>query len=186
MKRTPADGNVARGGRPLFVLLTAVLAWTILAVARPMVHAGDGLVAEYFKNSTWTDPPAFAAVDDQPSTAGMMQRWHGVPPPQFSVRWSGFLTVGRPGAYTFATTSDDGSRLWIDGRLVVDNSGVHASATQSGQLELARGSHRVRLEYEQVGGDFMLTWSWARAGGRLSAAPSSPEPWTGASGAWRP
>src|SRR5207249_4844565 len=71
-----------------------------------------------------------------------------------------------------STTSDDGSQLLVDGRLVVDNSGPHSLATQSGSVPLHRGSHLVVLRYVQFGGDFALGWSWSDEEGDRAAVPA--------------
>jgi hypothetical protein len=163
--------TVARHRRPLLLLLSLVLAWTALGLLRPTLRAGDGLTAQYFDNDTWDGWPAGAFLDTRISTARMRERWNGVPPERFSARWLGFLAVGRAGRYRFSTTSDDGSRLYIDDQLVVNNGGAHSAATRSGEIALTRGAHRVRLDYVQFGGDSELTWTWARGAGRDRPVP---------------
>ena len=44
----------------------------------------------------------------------------------FFTRWTGLLRIPKDGKYTFYTVSDDGSRVYIDGKQVVDNGGLHA------------------------------------------------------------
>ena len=110
VRHLPAE-TVARHRIPLLVLLSAALVWAVLGFVRPSLHAGDGLVGEYFTNENWSGPPAFTVVDAEPSTDRMLQRWPSGPPDVFSVRWTGFVTVAKSGLYTFATTSDDGSEL---------------------------------------------------------------------------
>jgi hypothetical protein len=163
--------TVARHRRPLLLLLTLALAWTALGLLRPTLRAGDGLTAQYFNNDSWDGWPAGSFVDTNISTARMRERWNGLPPERFSARWLGFLAVGRAGRYRFSTTSDDGSRLYIDNQLIVDNSGAHSAATRSGEIALTRGAHRVRLDYVQFGGDSELRWTWARGAGRDRPVP---------------
>ena len=167
----PAD-TVARQRRPAILLSILALVWTLLGVVRSTLHAGDGLVGEYFTNLTWSGSPAFSNVDAQPTAGTMMQRWNDAPPGQFSVRWTGFLSVGRTGLYTFATTSDDGSQLIVDNQLVVDNGGPHGVITRSGRIQLTRGSHVVVLRYVQFGGASVLDWSWSRDGGADAPVPA--------------
>ena len=52
---------------------------------------------------------------------------------EFSVRWRGVVHCPTAGAYQFSTNSDDGSQLFIDGQLVVDNSGSHGMREQHRQ-----------------------------------------------------
>jgi PA14 domain-containing protein len=134
-------------------------------------QAGDGLTAEYFANTTWTSPPAISGVDAELSAARMSERWNGNPPQEFSVRWTGFLTVGDPGVYTFRLASDDGSQLFVDNRLVVDNGGMHSLAARTGSVELQRGPHVVRVQYVQFGAASDLEWSWGLGNDGLSHVP---------------
>jgi hypothetical protein len=161
----------ARRRRPL-LLLTAISFWMLLGLVRPTLRAGDGLTAHYFANAAWDGQPARLFVDSRISTARMRVRWNGRPPARFSARWVGYLAVGHAGRYRFTTTSDDGSQLFIDGRLVVDNSGPHSRLARSAEIDLAPGSHRVRLDYVQFGGDAELMWTWARDGGPDSRVPA--------------
>lgn len=170
-RRVPPDA-VARHRRPLLALLVVAVVWTLFGVVRSTLYAGDGLTGEYFTNSEWNGHPAFSVADRDPSTATMRQRWNGVLPEQFSVRWTGFLTVGRSGLYTFATTSDDGSQLIVDNQLVVNNGGPHGLRTRSGSIALNRGSHTVLLQYVQFAAVSALDWSWSRDGGDYSAVPA--------------
>jgi putative membrane-bound dehydrogenase-like protein len=80
---------------------------------------------------------------------------------KFAVRWTGFIDVPKAGPYTLYLTSDDGSRLFLDDQLVVDNGGSHAMREKSGERELSAGPHSVRLEYFQGGGSAgcILAWS---------------------------
>jgi len=51
------------------------------------------------------------------------------------VNFSGFIDVPADGQYTFYTSSDDGSKLYIDNQLVVNNDGEHSLRERSGQLD---------------------------------------------------
>jgi hypothetical protein len=161
----------ARPRRSL-LLLTAISFWMLLGLVRPTLRAGDGLTAHYFANADWDGRPTRSFVDSRISTARMRARWNGSPPARFSARWAGYLTVGHAGRYRFTTTSDDGSQLFIDGRLLVDNGGSHSRVTRSAEIDLAPGPHRLRLDYVQFGGDAELMWTWARNGGPDSRVPA--------------
>ncbi len=55
--------------------------------------------------------------------------------------------------YRFVLRSDDGSRLWVDGELVVDNDGLHASLEKTGAIALAKGWHQIAVEwFNKTGG----------------------------------
>lgn len=67
----------------------------------------------------------------------------------FGVRYQGPLTITEAGAYQFATNSNDGSKLYIDDQLVVDNDFQHGQRMISNTVTLAAGVHTLRVEYFQ-------------------------------------
>ncbi len=69
----------------------------------------------------------------------------------FAVRFSGQFEVPADATYTFSTTSDDGTRLWIDGKEVVENDGKHPKIEKSGSIPLKAGTHALVLTYFQAG-----------------------------------
>lgn len=81
----------------------------------------------------------------------------------FYVRWTGKVRIPRDGKYTFFTESDDGSRLWIDGKVIVDNGGLHAMEEKSGELELKAGDHEIKMELFENDGEVGCKLSWESA-----------------------
>jgi uncharacterized repeat protein (TIGR03806 family) len=79
----------------------------------------------------------------------------------FAFRFTGFLQITTAGDYTFATSSDDGSQLFVDGSLVVDNDGRHALNEVSAQATLSAGYHSVAITmFEATGGEILdVSWS---------------------------
>lgn len=72
---------------------------------------------------------------------------------EFSLRASGYVDIVNDGTYTFELTSDDGSKLWVDGELVVDNDGHHGMDAVEGSIDLIAGKVPIHLEYyENLGG----------------------------------
>ncbi len=67
----------------------------------------------------------------------------------FAIDYRGRFWVRKPGKYNFALTSDDGSRLYIDGKLLIDNDGVHAAQTITGSIHLEPRLHTIRISYFQ-------------------------------------
>ena len=66
-------------------------------------------------------------------------------------RWRGSIGLEVPGEYTFQTRSDDGSRLYIDRQLVVDNDGDHSAASVAGQVVLSAGKHEITIIFYERG-----------------------------------
>jgi alpha-L-fucosidase len=83
---------------------------------------------------------------------------------QFGFRYEGYLKVAAVGVYQFSTTSDDGSRLLIDGTVVVDNDGLHGSREKTGVIALDKGWHRIRVDFFQGDGDLDLKVHWSGPG----------------------
>jgi choice-of-anchor C domain-containing protein len=67
----------------------------------------------------------------------------------FGIVYNGAFLIDRAGPYQFRVTSDDGAKVFIDGRLVVDNDGLHAPATRVGSVVLQPGRHHIQVQYYQ-------------------------------------
>lgn len=65
----------------------------------------------------------------------------------FAVRYTGFITLQETGVYQFHLTSDDGSKLYVANRLVVDNDGSHSVRRKTGLIALEKGTHPIKIEY---------------------------------------
>jgi len=70
-----------------------------------------------------------------------------VPEDRFGLLFNGYIHVPADGVYTFYTTSDDGSRLYLNGDLLVDNDGIHGMVLKYGQAALAKGMHLLKIIY---------------------------------------
>ena len=67
----------------------------------------------------------------------------------FAIDYTGNFWIERAGVYEFDLTSDDGSLLYIDDRLLVDNDRIHPALTKKTRIELDRGAHSIRVSYFQ-------------------------------------
>lgn len=83
---------------------------------------------------------------------------------EFGVVFTGKLNAPKTGNYRFFLSSDDGGRILIDGKKVVEHDGIHpASDIQEGSIKLEKGPHEMRLEYFQGGGNIELYAAWKGA-----------------------
>ena len=127
---------------------------------------GDGLAAEYFDNLDLAGEPV-RCVDAEVSF-----RWGGgspdprIGPDTFSARWTGWVRPPLSGTYTFLTRSDDGMRVWVDGRRTVeswwDQSGAE-DAAGSVWLEAGR-CYAVKVEYYENAGLAVAELRWSAPG----------------------
>lgn len=90
-----------------------------------------------------------------------------------AIRFFGKLLAPSSGAYTFRLTSDDGSKLVIDGETVVDNDGLHASVAKTGLVALAKGAHSIEVHYFNRTGGQELKLEWKVGSGKWETVPAS-------------
>ncbi len=78
----------------------------------------------------------------------------------FGLVFEGYLQVPADGVYELSTISDDGSRLYLGNRLVVDNDGSHSARERSGRVVLKQGLHPIRIEYfeDHSGERLLVKW----------------------------
>lgn len=113
-----------------------------------------GLKGEYFDNQDLRGATVMTRIDPQVSFS-----WGGgspdsrIPCDHFSVRWTGKLTPAKTAKYQLGMTTDDGFRLFLDGKLVVDNWVDQSEMSRTAMVELEGGrSYDIRAEYyENVG-----------------------------------
>ncbi len=82
----------------------------------------------------------------------------------FGYVFTGYVIVPEDGLWEFALRSDDGSVLYIDHRLAVNNDGSHSDYTATGQIALRKGLHSFRLVYLEDYEGQVLGWSWKAPG----------------------
>ncbi len=91
----------------------------------------------------------------------------------FGMVFTGSIDIKSSGAYTFYTKSDDGSKLFIDGKQVVNNDGLHGPRENSGKITLSAGRHSIEVQFfERTVGE-MLEVRYAGPGISKQRIPSS-------------
>lgn len=90
----------------------------------------------------------------------------------YAIQYDGKFNVSKGGTYTFWLESSDGSKLYIDDKLVVDNDGRHVPVRKAATTELTPGAHTIRV-------DFFKAYRWVVAL-RLTVTPpgEAERPWT--------
>ena len=162
-------------------MMRMLAALILLPLLSPQ-DAEPGLVAEYFQlggaSGNFPTPPANAKpllvrVEKNVDYAETEGDFYGTRlSDNFYARWTGILRVETAGKTQFWTESDDGSRLTIDGKVVVDNGGNHPMSLKAGVAELTAGDHELKLEYFQVGGGAGCKLSWGLPDGPRHAIPA--------------
>ncbi len=80
---------------------------------------------------------------------------------KFAVRITGLLRIDNPGHYRFTMQADDGVKMWVDGRLVVNDDGVHRPRPRNADLNLSPGYHAIRIDYFDQKGPSSIALSYA-------------------------
>jgi parallel beta-helix repeat protein len=134
----------------------------------------NGLTAEYFNDLNFTgtslkriDPNInFAWGDGTPASS--------IEPDTFSARYSGEIVAPSTGTYTFFTTSDDGVRLNINSKLVINDFNDHAPRTVGGSTVLTAGQRvPFKLEYYEDYGGATLKLEWSGPGVARQVIPTA-------------
>jgi hypothetical protein len=133
----------------------------------PPPPAATGLLATYFDNSDLSGP--YIARTDPTvnfNWASGVSPVGGLAPTTYSVRWLGQIQTVEGGNYRFRTESDDGVRLWVNGKLVINNWTDHAGTLNtSAWISLAAGTkYDLRMEYYNNTGGAVARLLWQRPG----------------------
>ena len=157
---------------------------SVLALLLPSISSAEpGLIGEYYKLEERLgdehevpvgQKPWLVRIDRQVNFAEASGEFYGSKlSDHFMVRWSGTITVETDGSYEFATTSDDGSRLYIGDQRVVDNWGPHSMTRKTGTIDLKAGTHPIKILFQEGGGGAGCIAAWRKPGAEEVAIPAS-------------
>ncbi|NOZ26559.1 MAG: hypothetical protein GXP39_00715 [Chloroflexi bacterium] len=124
----------------------------------------NGLIGYYYPTIDWSGPPALIEKD-------LLVLPNNALGERFSILWRGKIAAPRAGPYIFGTRSDDGSYVYIDGQLVVDNGGHHGAEYREGRIDLSQGFHDIEVRYFQDGGSREMQLWWMPPGGPRELIP---------------
>ncbi len=125
-----------------------------------------GLKAEYFKNQELSGAPVITRVDKNIDFNFILQPIPGFSNgafaiENFSVRWTGFFTPSESGTYQLGMRADDGFRLWLDGKLIVEDWTTHGISSKLAEVKLEKGhKYAFKAEYFQNTGDAIAQIVW--------------------------
>jgi alpha-N-arabinofuranosidase len=111
-----------------------------------------GLNYEIYDGS-WLNLPDFSTL--KPVKTGVVTNVvfpEGTKSFNFGIVYKGFIKIEKSGMYNFFLASDDGSKLTIDGKVVINNDGRHAVVEREGIKYLSKGFHPVEVAFFQAGG----------------------------------
>src|SRR5262249_37705311 len=149
---TTINARAFRDGKPVSPVATRTFAKVKPRTADKSEGLSEGLTYEYFEGN-WHKMPDFDKL--KPVRIGAIGRFDLAPhskPELYGFRFRGFIRVPKDGVYTFHLSSDDGSRLFIGDKVLIDNDGLHEMIEKSGQVALAAGPHLITVEFFQCTG----------------------------------
>jgi hypothetical protein len=92
----------------------------------------------------------------------------------FALIFEGMIQIKTTGSYNFFLQSNDGTRLFVDNNVVVDNDGSHGADTEeSGKTMLSEGMHPIKLQYFQAGGGMFLEVKYSGPGIEKQTIPAT-------------
>ncbi|MFF1920570.1 glycoside hydrolase family 3 C-terminal domain-containing protein [Streptomyces sp. NPDC058221] len=168
---SPQQGIAARAGSDVDVQYAqgstakSTLAGIPAEALKPASGSGNGLTGQFYNNTDLSGSPVLTK-----NTTSLDYNWDGASPgdgvnsSNWSAKWTGTLKAPATGVYTFATNSDDGSRLVLDGKKLIDQWGDQAETTRSASVNLTAGqSVPIEVDYYNKSQDSRLSLSWTPA-----------------------
>jgi len=135
--------------------------------------ARHGLLGEYFAGNSF-ERRAAVRVDSM-----IDFNWHtaaphpDVPADHFSARWTGWVSSPVTGAVDFHVTTDDGARLWVGGKQIINEWYAQYATKHSASVRLRRNQWTpIRLEYYENAGDAVIRLAWSARGLSEQVIPS--------------
>jgi beta-glucosidase len=173
---TPYQGIANRAGSSVHVQYApGVAADSQLPVVtsqylKPALGGGDGLTAQFYNNMTLGGSSVLTRTNPNIDfTWNGGSPGNGVNATQWSAKWTGTLTPPATGSYTFSLASDGGTRLYINGQLIIDNWSDQAAHTETGAVSLtANKPAQIEVDYYHRDGESSLI----SLRGQISGDPS--------------
>jgi len=124
----------------------------------------NGLLGTYYANDHFEGEPAKKQIDTTIDFNWDLTGPSGMDPNYFSVIWEGKLKSPEDGDYVLAIGSDDGSRLYVNGEMAIDNWGRHAMLYKFKKVDLQKDIPvDIRIEYNELSGGAGIALKWQKA-----------------------
>lgn len=156
---------------------TATPTVTPTPTATPRLEEYSNWRVEYFANQDLAGTPA-GVLSESGNYIGRDYRDggpYGLPSDHYSLRWERIVTLDG-GLYRFILRKDEGTRVWVDGQLILDHwDDCCYEHTYTADLPLIAGDHTIRVEYHEKEGQARIDFRWERRGA-LPGPTATPEP----------
>lgn len=163
---------------------TANTTWDTPSVPLSAEMAGnEGLAIQVylFDESNALKALPVLSKDQKPVFSGAVPQIHATQESDFGpfsenfyLKGLGYIVAPQTGNYAIRLVSDDGSRLRVNGELLIENDGLHGPSPADAEVNLNEGKNRIELEYFQGGGGQMISLQWAPPGkGAFEVIPAA-------------
>jgi beta-glucosidase len=135
------------------------------AVTVPENASIHGFHAEYFKNADLRGEPALTRTDREINLEDNDSPAPGISQGVFSARWTANLSVAASGPYILAFTGDDGFRVFVNDKPVIEKWTHSGATTLTREMQFEAGkTYALRVEFFQDGGDYVARLAWKPGG----------------------
>jgi glucose/arabinose dehydrogenase len=140
----------------------------------PAGGGGNGLKGEYFDNRDFTNLKLTRTDPTVDFNWGTGSPDASIGSDTFSVRWTGQVQPLYSETYTFSTTTDDGVRLYVDDRLIIEHFRDQAPTEKTGTITLEAGRrYNIRMDYYENAGGAVAQLAWASSSQIKQTIPTS-------------
>lgn len=131
----------------------------------PASVLSGGWKAEYFNNRELQGAPVLTQTEPSIRNLGQGSPVPGLSDVDYSIRWKGKLIAPKTGKYRFTLTADDGCRMFVDGKAIVNEWHVGGETDYVGSIDMVEGhTYDLRVEYYQQGGAAAFRFNWLTPG----------------------
>ncbi|HEY9062411.1 MAG TPA: PA14 domain-containing protein [Pseudobacteroides sp.] len=137
---------------------------SVISLTPKPEEEGTGLRGEYYDNIDLTNLVKtridkyiyFMWVSDYPPTSALKND------ESYSVRWTGYIKPQYTAEYTFYVTRDNGVRLWIDNKLIIDKWNDQFNVTDTGKIVLqGNEKYDIKIEFYNNTGNGLISLMWS-------------------------
>ncbi|HHT9112840.1 MAG TPA: PA14 domain-containing protein [Candidatus Wunengus sp. YC65] len=118
----------------------------------------------YLKKKIYEGYPKGSLIEETTEKMPINIEWHSEDKKSyqspFTIEWDGLLKIRHRCNYTFILGSDDGSALFLNGQLIIDNGGTHGLQEKTQTVLLKPGFYRFHLTYFDQGGGAVVYLKW--------------------------
>jgi len=137
----------------------------IITSSYELIKLGKGIESRFYKGSFGATPNYLSMTPDKINKIDQFQLEDiKSVPTHYALLLIGSVNIGEIGEYVFYCGSNDGTKLYVDNVLLIDNDGGHGYLEEYGKIKLDEGVHKIEVRYFQQGGGQELKVSWKGPG----------------------